>query len=76
MIRLIVDDTIPNIDPIGAAITDLVEAYLDGDIKGIMIQYISKDGGLAVSSVGDIGYLEKIGILETAKDALTEMEFV
>lgn len=52
---------------IGDLINEVSLAYGAGRIKGLMCQLLLNDGTYATASAGDISYLEKLGLLESAK---------
>lgn len=43
------------------------ELYRNGEIQGLTIQIKKKDGEMYTGHCGDISFLEKIGLVETAK---------
>jgi hypothetical protein len=49
------------------AVEQINELYRKGEIKGLNVQIMLKDGEFITGSSGDISFLEKIGLIETAK---------
>ena len=51
----------------GELIDDLARAYEAGRLKGLIALTVLNDGEFATAFSGDLGYLEKLGLLESAK---------
>jgi len=56
-----------HINTIGSCIQYLVDSYAAGQVKGVMIHILNKDGTFENGKAGEITYLEKLGLLESAK---------
>lgn len=41
--------------------------YREGNVKGFMFQVLKDDGTFITCHCGDIGYINKLGLLESAK---------
>lgn len=59
---------VKRIGGIGWVIDKLVEHYKTGEIKGLMIQLLDKNGEFHNCRSGDLTYIEMLGLIEAAKD--------
>jgi len=62
---------INRIGDVGWLIDQLLEDYETGQIKGLMVQYVNKDGTFVTGKTSTLGYIEKLGLLEAAKADIT-----
>lgn len=53
------------------SIQQIQDLYTQGNIRGFTIQIIQNDGECITGSCGDLSFLEKIGLIETAKQDIT-----
>lgn len=54
----------------GWVVDQLVKEQEAGNITGIMVQYVCKDGTFVCGYTGDMDYLTRLGLLETMKRTL------
>ncbi|TKC15686.1 hypothetical protein [Robertmurraya kyonggiensis] len=50
------------------ALEEINSLYRDGKLKGFTIQAMQQDGEFITGSCGDISFLEKLGMIECAKN--------
>ncbi len=49
-------------------VEEINKLYREGKIKGFTVQIMHTDGEFSTASCGDISFLEKLGMVETAKN--------
>lgn len=54
-------------DTIGEVLDELQEQYDKGNVQGLVIAFVDKDGHTMTTAQGNISFIEKLGLVEVAK---------
>ena len=49
-------------------IEEINKLYQSGELRGIQFQAVLNDGSFITGNAGDLAYLERLGLLEAAKE--------
>jgi hypothetical protein len=56
------------VNDVAWSIEEINKLYRDGKIKGFTIQIMLNDGEFITGAIGDISFLERLGMIESAKN--------
>lgn len=56
------------VNDVAWSIEEINKLYRDGKIKGFTIQIMLNDGEFITGACGDISFLERLGMIESAKN--------
>ncbi len=58
------------ISDVGRVLNDLLNAFSQGHIKGLVIAMMDEEDGIHTAAVGNLNYAEKLGLAEVIKQNL------